>query len=99
LKSFHDAPGGFKEEIKEITVGFGAEYWYDDQFALRAGYFFEPRSKGNRKYLTVGMGVKYNVVGLNFSYLVPTTNQRNPLDNTLRFSLLFDLNALSADEE
>jgi hypothetical protein len=99
LKSFHDAPGGFKEEIKEITVGFGAEYWYDDQFALRAGYFFEPRSKGNRKYLTVGMGVKYNVVGLNFSYLVPTTNQRNPLDNTLRFTLLFDLNALSADEE
>ena len=97
--SFGDAPGGFSEEMKEITVGLGAEYWYDDQFAVRAGYFFEPRSKGNRKYFTVGMGVKYNVFGLNFSYLVPTTNQRNPLDNTLRFSLLFDFSAMKADEE
>ncbi len=97
--SFGDAPGGFSEEIKEITIGIGSEYWYDDQFSVRAGYFFEPRSKGNRKYFTVGLGVKYNVFGMNFSYLVPTTNQRNPLDNTLRFSLLFDFDAIKADEE
>lgn len=93
FKSFGDAPGGFSEELKEITVGAGAEYWYDDQFAVRMGYFYENYSKGNRKYFSVGLGVKYNVFGLNFSYLVPTTNQRNPLDNTLRFSLLFDFNA------
>ncbi|MFK7933103.1 MAG: type IX secretion system outer membrane channel protein PorV [Saprospiraceae bacterium] len=88
--SFGDAPGGFSEELQELMFSFGAEYWYDDQFALRAGYFHESANKGNRKYFTVGLGLKYNVFGLNLSYLVPTTNQRNPLDNTLRFSLLFD---------
>ncbi len=98
FSSFGDAPGGFKEELKEITVGAGAEYWYDDQFSVRMGYFYENYSKGNRKYFSVGLGVKYNVFGLNFSYLVPTTNQRNPLDNTLRFSLLFDFNAFSEEE-
>ena len=72
----------------------GAEYWYSDQFAVRAGYFNENRQKGNRKFFSVGLGLKYNIFGLNFSYLVPTTNQRNPLDNTLRFSLLFDFAAL-----
>lgn len=92
--SFSDAPGGFSEELKEINIGAGAEYWYDNQFAVRAGYFYEHYSKGNRKYFSVGLGVKYNVFGINFSYLVPTTNQRNPLDNTLRFSLLFDLAAI-----
>ncbi len=99
FKSFGDAPGGFKEELKEITVGAGAEYWYDDQFAVRMGYFYENYSKGNRKYFSVGLGVKYNVFGLNFSYLVPTTNQRNPLDNTLRFSLLFDFNAFDDEDK
>ncbi|MEI6410347.1 MAG: type IX secretion system outer membrane channel protein PorV [Bacteroidota bacterium] len=99
FRSFGDAPGGFKEELKEITTGVGAEYWYDDQFAVRMGYFYENYSKGNRKYFSVGLGVKYNIFGLNFSYLVPTTNQRNPLDNTLRFSLVFDFDALKADEE
>ena len=98
FKSFGDAPGGFKEEMKEINIGMGAEYWYDDQFAIRAGYFYEHYSKGNRKYFSVGFGVKYNIFGLNFSYLVPTTNQRNPLDNTLRFSLLFDFEAFEGDE-
>ena len=98
FSSFGDAPGGFKEELKEITVGAGAEYWYDDQFSVRMGYFYENYSKGNRKYFSVGLGVKYNVFGLNFSYLVPTTNQRNPLDNTLRFSLLFDFNAFDGEE-
>lgn len=97
--SFGDAPGGGREELQEITYSLGLEYWYDKQFALRAGYFSENKFKGGRKYLTLGLGLKYNVFGLNFSYLVPTTTQRNPLDNTLRFSLLFDFGAMSNDEE
>lgn len=88
--SFGDAPGGAAEEFREITIGVGAEYLYNKQFGVRFGYFYEPRTKGNRQFLTAGLTVKYSVVGLNFSYLVPTTIQRNPLDNTLRFSLLFD---------
>ncbi len=99
FRSFGDAAGGLAEELREITTGIGAEYWYDDQFAVRAGYFYEHYSKGNRKYFSVGLGIKYNIFGLNFSYLVPTTNQRNPLDNTLRFSLLFDFEAFDAEEE
>ena len=93
FSSFNDAPEGFSEELKELTYSAGVEYWYDQQFAVRAGYFNEHLQKGGRKYFTVGLGLKYNVFGLNFSYLVPTTNQRNPLDNTLRFSLLFDFGA------
>lgn len=99
FRSFGDAAGGFSEELKEITLGGGAEYWYDNQFAIRMGYFYEHYSKGNRKYFSVGLGVKYNIFGINFSYLVPTTNQRNPLDNTLRFSLLFDFEAFEGAEE
>ena len=98
LSSFGDAPGGGSEEIKELMYSIGVEYWYDKQFAVRAGYYAENVTKGNRKYFTVGLGLKYNVFGLNFSYLVPTTNQRNPLDNTLRFSLLFDFAAFNPDE-
>jgi hypothetical protein len=98
FRSFGDAPGGFQEELKEINVGGGIEYWYDDQFAVRAGYFYENYSKGNRKYFAVGMGLKYQIFGLNFSYIIPTTNRRNPLDNTLRFSLLFDFGAFDAEE-
>lgn len=97
--SFGDAAGGGQEELKEINIGGGLEYWYDDQFAVRAGYFHEHYSKGNRKYFSVGLGLKYNILGLNFSYIVPTTNRRNPLDNTLRFSLLFDFEAFDSDEE
>lgn len=93
FSSFGDAPEGFEEELRELMYSFGIEYWYDKQFAVRAGYFSEHSQKGNRKYLTLGLGLKYNVFGLNFSYLVPTTNQQNPLDNTLRFSLLFDFGA------
>jgi len=91
--SFSDAPGGFSEEIKEITFGIGAEYWYNNQFAFRAGYFYEDETKGNRKYFTMGVGLKYNIFGLNFSYLLPSGSgiNRNPLSNTLRFSLIFDL--------
>ncbi|RPE13025.1 hypothetical protein EGT74_05665 [Chitinophaga lutea] len=96
--SFGDAPGGFKEELHELMYSFGGEYWYNDQFAVRAGYYNEHKTKGNRRYFTAGLGVKYNIFGLNFSYLVPsgTGIQRNPLSNTLRFTLSFDL---SGNEE
>jgi Type IX secretion system protein PorV len=90
FKSFGDAPGGFSEELKELTYSAGVEYWYDKQFAVRAGYFNENKSKGGRQYFTVGLGLKYNVLGINLSYLVPAGSQRGPLDNTLRFSLIFD---------
>ena len=93
FSSFGDAPGGFKEELREFQVALGAEYAYNNQFFVRAGYFFEDKTKGNRKYFTLGLGIKYNVFGLNFSYLVPsgTGVNRNPLSNTLRFGLIFDL--------
>lgn len=93
FSSFGDAPGGFKEELKEFQVSVGVEYSYSDQFFARAGYFYEDKTKGNRKYFTVGLGLKYNVFGLNFSYLVPSGSgvNRNPLSNTLRFGLVFDL--------
>ena len=90
--SFSDAPGGFKEEMREFNIGGGFEYWYAKQFSLRAGYFNEPSTKGGRKFLTLGLGVKYSVFGLDFAYLIPT-EQRHPLQNTLRFSLLFDFDA------
>ena len=90
FKSFGDAPGGGQEELKEVNYSLGIEYWYDKQFAVRAGYFHESAAKGGRQYFTVGLGLKYNVLGINLSYLVPTASQRGPLDNTLRFSLLFD---------
>ncbi len=99
LSSFGDAPGGGSEELRELMYSIGVEYWYDKQFAVRAGYYSENQTKGNRKYFTVGLGLKYNVFGLNFSYLVPTTQQRNPLDNTLRFTLLFDFAAFNPDSE
>ena len=99
LGSFSDAPNGMGEEFRELMYSIGAEYWYDKQFAVRAGYYSEHATKGNRKFFTVGLGLKYNIFGLNFSYLVPTSNQRNPLDNTLRFSLLFDFAAFDSDEE
>lgn len=98
--SFGDAPGGFKEELKEFQVSAGAEFWYQNQFALRAGYFFEDKTKGNRRYFTAGIGVKYNIFGLNFSYLLPSGSgvTQNPLSNTLRFSVLFDLDGSAAEE-
>lgn len=92
LGSFSDAPGGFKEELNEVNIGGGMEYWYAKQFALRMGYFNEPNTKGGRKYLTFGLGVRYTVFTLDFAYLVPT-HVRNPLQNTLRFTLLFDFDA------
>ncbi len=97
--SFSDAPGGAGEEFKEINWSIGLEYWYDKQFAVRAGYFREDKSKGGRQYFTIGLGLKYNVMGINLSYLVPTSSQRGPLDNTLRFSLLFDAASFQDNEE
>ena len=93
FSSFGDAPGGFSEELKEFQLSVGSEYWYNNQFALRAGYFWEDKTKGNRRYFTMGLGIKYNIFGLNFSYLLPSGSgvNRNPLSNTLRFSVVFDL--------
>jgi hypothetical protein len=93
--SFTDAPGGFSEELREFYFSLGGEYWYNEQFAFRAGYFYEDPTKGNRQYFTVGAGVKYNMFGLDFSYLIPTGNgvNRNPLSNTIRFGLSFDFGA------
>jgi hypothetical protein len=94
--SFYDAPGGFKEEMHEIQYATGIEYWYNNQFAVRTGYFHENETKGNRKYFTVGAGFKLSYFALDFSYLIPTT-QNNPLARTLRFSLAFDFNAPKAE--
>jgi hypothetical protein len=91
IQSWYDAPGGFSEEMREFSFAFGTEYWYTDVLALRGGFYYEDLTKGNRKYATLGVGLRYNVFGLDFSYLIPVTNDQNPLQNTLRFSLLFDL--------
>jgi hypothetical protein len=98
FQSFYDAPGVimndgsrsvWREEINEITYSVGMEYWYRKQFAIRGGYFHEHETKGNRKYFTVGMGLRLNVFALDFSYLIPV-KQQNPLANTLRFTLGFE---------
>ena len=100
LRSFYDAPGIIKEngnrsvlgeELNEITYSAGIEYWYREQFAIRGGYFHEHETKGNRKFFTAGIGLKLNVFGLDFSYLIPV-KQNNPLANTLRFTLYFQFN-------
>lgn len=92
LGSFSDAPDGFSEELKEVIWSTGVEYWYRNAFAARAGYFSESADKGNRKYFSVGAGVKYTQFGLDVAYLL-ATDQANPLAETLRFSLSFDLGA------
>ncbi len=93
FSSFGDAPGGFKEELKEFTLSVGGEYGFNDQFFFRAGYFYEAPTKGDRQYFTLGAGLNYNMFGINFSYLIPSGSgvNRNPLSNTLRFSLLLNL--------
>lgn len=93
FQSFYDAPGGFKEELQEFTQSVGVEYWYNQQFAIRAGYYNEAELKGNRKYFTVGAGFRLSVFSLDFSYLMPFT-QNNPLARTLRFSLGFEFDSL-----
>ena len=96
IQSFYDAPGGFSEEMKEFTWSIGAEYWYNKTFAVRAGYFNESKMKGNRKYLTFGAGLRYNVFTIDVSYLVPVNNTAtsgtNPLEGTMRFNLAFNIN-------
>jgi hypothetical protein len=90
FQSFSDAPGGFSEELKEITYSAGAEYLYQDSFAMRMGYFHESPDKGARQYFSLGAGFKYNVVKVDVSYLFSTSKVKNPLENTLRFSLTFN---------
>lgn len=86
--SFGDAPGGFQEEMREITISSGIEYLYNNVFAVRTGYFYEHFTKGGRQYFTAGVGFRYQILGLDFSYLIPTT-QNNPLAETLRFTAIF----------
>ena len=112
--SFSDAPGTvdangnvepgsvFAEEMREFTLGGGIEYWYDQQFSFRGGYFWEHELKGNRKYFTVGAGLRYNVFGLDLAYLIPAAfgsrnNQTSPLQNTIRFTLTFNFESLGGD--
>ncbi|MFZ4521539.1 MAG: type IX secretion system outer membrane channel protein PorV [Bacteroidales bacterium] len=89
IQSFYDAPYGFKEEMQEINVSLAAEYWYNKLFSIRAGYFYESVYKGDRQFFTLGAGLRYNVFGLDFSYLIPVKNN-NPLQHTLQFTLLFN---------
>ncbi|MFA6367243.1 MAG: type IX secretion system outer membrane channel protein PorV [Bacteroidales bacterium] len=90
IQSFYDAPNGFKEEMQEINISFGAEWTYNKFLVLRGGYFNESDKKGGRKYITFGGGFKYNVMQLDISYLVPVVGNNHPLKNTLRLSLSFD---------
>jgi len=94
IHSFYDAPGGFREEMAEINFSLGMEYWYAQQFALRGGFFYENVNKGNRKYFTMGAGFRYNILGIDFSYLIPLETN-NPLANTLRFSLVINFDSSS----
>jgi len=89
IQSFYDAPGGFKEELQEWNVSPAIEYWYNKLFSIRAGYFYENVNKGDRQFFTIGAGLRYNVFGLDFSYLVPVKSN-NPLQNTMQFTLLFN---------
>jgi hypothetical protein len=94
VQSFYDAPGGMSEELKEWNKSVGVEYWYNNQFSARTGLFYESKTKGARQYLTFGLGIKYEKISVDVAMLVPFA-QRHPLQNQLRFSLLFDLGALS----
>jgi len=91
FQSFSDAPGGFQEEMREFSYGFGLEYMYREQFAVRTGYFHEHPTKGNRRYFTMGIGLKTHMIGFDFSYLISTLGRNNPMNNTLRFSIIIDL--------
>jgi hypothetical protein len=87
IQSFYDAPAGFKEEMREVMISAGLEYWYREQFAIRGGYFHESETKGNRKYYALGVGLKLNVFFIDFSYLISASGKSNPLANTMRFTL------------
>ncbi|MEQ9442163.1 MAG: type IX secretion system outer membrane channel protein PorV [Cyclobacteriaceae bacterium] len=90
--SFADAPGGFTEELQEVMISAGVEYWYNELFAVRAGYFYENQFKGNRKYFTAGLGLRYQVFGVDFAYLLPQA-QNHPLQETLRITLHFNIDS------
>ncbi|MBT8376746.1 MAG: type IX secretion system outer membrane channel protein PorV, partial [Bacteroidia bacterium] len=90
FQSFGDAPGGFSEEIREFTWALGAEYYYQDSFAFRAGYFNEAEDKGARKFFALGAGFKYTTINIDLSYLFSASRVQSPLENTLRFSLTFN---------
>ena len=92
IQSFYDAPGGFSEEMHEVQISTGAEYWYAETFAIRAGYFYEHETKGGRQYATVGFGIRYNYFSGDFAYLIPTTTvSTNSLANTIRISIGIDM--------
>ena len=100
FQSFSDAPGGVQEELNEVMFAAGMEYWYLKQFAFRGGYFHEHENKGNRKYFTLGVGLRMNVFSLDMAFLLPATQgTRSPLANTLRFTMLFDMAALYATDK
>jgi hypothetical protein len=97
--SFADAPDGGKEELQEVMISSGIEYWYNDTFAARLGYFNEAKNKGNRKYMTIGVGFRKNRFGIDVAYLVPTNKREHPLAETLRFTLLFQVVETLLDKE
>ncbi|MBA3665284.1 MAG: PorV/PorQ family protein, partial [Bacteroidetes bacterium] len=98
LQSFSDAPGGFKEEMQEFNTSVGMEYWYNKVFAVRGGYFYEPRTKGSRQFFTIGMGVKYSVINIDGSFLIPTL-LNNPLQRTWRISISFDFDPAKKEKD
>jgi hypothetical protein len=97
--SFSDASGGFSEEIHEVITSAGIEYWYNKTFAARLGYFLEAKDKGNRKYMTAGLGFRKNRFGFDMAYIVPTNQREHPLAETIRFSILFQWLENKTDEE
>ena len=98
IGSFTDAPGGGKEELREVILCGAVEYWYNNLFALRGGYFHENKYKGNRKYFTLGLGIRYEMFGIDFAYLIPVV-QNNPLAETLRFTLHFDFKSKQQEDD
>jgi len=97
--SFTDAQGGFREEIREIMTSMGAEYWYDNTFAGRLGYFYESTDKGNRQYLTAGVGFRYQKFGIDIAYLVPTNQRENALAETIRFTLMMNFESKARKDD
>jgi hypothetical protein len=97
--SFTDAPGGFKEEIQEVILATGFEYWYADAFAARIGYHYENPTKGDKSYLQFGIGMIYKKMGLDLSYLLSLSKKQNPIQDTLRFSLFLNIDKKDKSEE
>jgi hypothetical protein len=93
FNSFSDAPGGATEELNEIMISSGAEYWYAKQFAIRAGYNHESKTKGNRKFFTCGLGLRFSALGADFAYMIPVAGNKSPLSNTWRISLTYEIAA------